>query len=156
MLGSNPYNSPMETYLFQIKSYRYLLSLFEVEKFWGSFYGFYIPFNTFQVVSGRCLLITGYDNQPLCSVVSLKYHSAGTVTWNDPISPGHILLATGQSGFALNYPFYVERLSREIQLPIWNLWLDSALNRTPAFQTRSERSKHSATELHGRSWIFTI
>ena len=38
----------------------------------------------------------------------------------------HINLATGQPVFALNYPLCVEHLTRELQLPIWNLWFDSA------------------------------
>ena len=49
--------------------------------------------------------------------------------------------------FSLNYPLYVERLTRELQLPMWNLRLDSAGNRTWASQTRSERTNHSVTEL---------
>ena len=34
------------------------------------------------------------------------------------IPSGHIILATSQPVFALNYPLYVERLTREFQLPI--------------------------------------
>ena len=56
------------------------------------------------------------------------------------IQPGHIILAMGQPIFALNYPLYVEHLTRELQLPIWNLWCDSTGNRTWASQTRSECS----------------
>ena len=37
------------------------------------------------------------------------------------ILPCQIILATGQPGFALNYPLYVEHLTRELQLPILNL-----------------------------------
>ena len=42
--------------------------------------------------------------------------------------PGHIILATGQPVFALDYRLikYIKRLARELQLPICNLWLDSA------------------------------
>ena len=56
----------------------------------------------------------------LHSAASLKYHTAGTVVY---ISPGHIILATGQPVFELNYPFYnVERLTKE-PLPILNLYV---------------------------------
>ena len=62
------------------------------------------------------------------------------------ISPGHIILATGQPVFLLHYPLYVECLTRELQL-LWNFWLDSTGNQTPTSQTLSERPNHSATEL---------
>ena len=66
--------------------------------------GFNIPFNTFQVISGWCLLVT--DNHFI--VLSIVYD----------IPPGHIIRATGQPVFALNYTLYVEHLTRELQLPI--------------------------------------
>ena len=71
------------------------------------------------------------------------------ITQSYDIPPGNIIPAMGQPVFAFNYPLYmyVERLTRELQLPIWNLRLDSAGNRTRACQKRSEHSNHSATEL---------
>ena len=66
---------------------------------------------------------------------------------SNDIPPGHIIPAAGQPVFALNYPLYVERLTRELQLQIWNLWLDSAGNRTWASQTRREPSNYSSTRL---------
>ena len=51
------------------------------------------------------------------------------------------------------YDMYVDRLTRELQLPIRNHRFDSVGNRTQASQTRSERSNHSATELVNRTNI---
>ena len=65
---------------------------------------------------------------PLYSVVSLKYHTAGTIVWYPTWSH---YSGIGSISFCIElYPLYVEHLKREHQLPIWNLWFDSAGNRT--------------------------
>ena len=90
---------------------------------------------------------------PACNI-GYAFHFIVLSHWNITpqalscdISPGHIILATGQNVFSLNYPLYIERLTREFQLPICNFWLHSAGIEPPTFQIRSERPNHSATEL---------
>ena len=75
----------------------------------------------------------GYDNH----FIVLSY-------WNITPQVQSYDIRNRLTSFALNYSLYVECLTREIQLPIWNLWFDSAGNRTWASQTWS---KHSTTRL---------
>ena len=39
-------------------------------------------------------------------------------------TPAHIIQTNGQSVLSLKYTLYFEHLKRELQLPIWNLWVD--------------------------------
>ena len=85
----------------------------------------------------------GYDNH----LIVMSHYNITPQVQSYDIPPGHIILPTGQPVFALNYPLYVECLTRKLQLPIWNIWLDSAGNRTRVSQTRSERSNNSDNKL---------
>ena len=90
-----------------------------------------IPFNTFWVISGRCLLVQcnrWYDKHFMMLSHSNKilHHRQGRMI----ARPRHIILSTGQPVFALTYPLYVEHLTRELQLNMWNLWFVPAGNRT--------------------------
>ena len=63
-----------------------------------------------------------YSAWPLYSAVSLKYHTAGTVSWYAARShyPGNV-----STIFCAEIPLFVEHLSRELELPILNLWFES-------------------------------
>ena len=84
----------------------------------------------FQHISGHVKTApacnSGYDNH----FIVLSHWNITPQAQSYDIPPGHISLATDQSVFALTYPLYVERLTRELQLSIWNLWFDTAWNRT--------------------------
>ena len=56
----------------------------------------------------------GYDNY----FIVLYNWSITPHAQSYDIRPGHIILATGQPVFALNYPSYVDHLAWEFQLPI--------------------------------------
>ena len=89
-----------------------------------------------QYISGHIRTVSvcnrGYDNH---FIVLYDWNITPQAQWYD-ILTGHIILATGLSVFTLNYPLYVEHLTIEVQLPISNIWLESAGNWTQASQTR--------------------
>ena len=85
-------------------------------------------FNTFQSACNRGYIL--YDNYLM---VLSRWNITDTVVWF-PVR------SHDSTSFCVElYPLdveHVERLTRELQLPIWNLWFDSARNRTWASQTR--------------------
>ena len=73
---------------------------------------FNVPFNTFQVIPGQCLLITVYDNH------FTLYHTAVSHMMSRPVT---LFWQQVNQFFHLN-TLYVEHLTRELQLSIWNHW----------------------------------
>ena len=91
--------------------------------------------------SGLCLLLTE-GIVPTLRAVSLKYHTAITVIW-------YLVTLIWQwvnHLIVLNYPLYVQYCTREFKLPIWNLWFDSAMNRTRDFPDTEWMLYHYATD----------
>ena len=76
----------------------------------------YWVYRPFQHISGHIKTAPacnrGYDNH----FIELSHWNITPQAQSYDIPPGHIILATGQPVFALNYPLYVERLSRELHL----------------------------------------
>ena len=70
--------------------------------------GFNVPFN----ISGHIRTVPacnrGYDNH----FIVLSHWNITPQAQSYDIPPGHIILATGQPVFALNYPLYVERFDK--------------------------------------------
>ena len=70
---------------------------------------FNVAFNTFQFISGKGMITT----------LVLSH-------WNITLQAQSYDIPHGQPVFVLNYPLYVECLTREFQLPFWNLWFKAA------------------------------
>ena len=74
-----------------------------------------VHLNTFQGYIGTIPDCNRWYNNQL---IVLSHWNITPPAQSYGIPPGHVILATGQPVFAFNYPLYVERLTKELQLPI--------------------------------------
>ena len=89
-------------------------------------------FSFFQHISGHIRTVPAYNRGFDNHFIVLHYWN---ITPQGTIScPVTLFWQRVNQFFALKYPLYAELLTRELQLPIWNLWWAS--------QTRSERPNH--------------
>ena len=91
---------------------------------------FNLPFNTFQVISGQWLLVT---EGMITTLYSLKYHIPGIVIWYPP-PPTVTSYYSGNWSpsfcVELHVPFICQAFDKEASTTDWNLWFDSAGNKT--------------------------
>ena len=80
------------------------------------FIGFNVPVSTFAI-SGHIRMLLACNRRHDNHCIVLPHYN---------ITPQAHLY----DFLTLNYSLYIEHLTMELQLPIWNLWLDSADNRT--------------------------
>ena len=88
------------------------------------------PFNTFPVISGRSLLVTGYDNH----LIGMSHWNISLHSQSYDIPPSHNILAKGQPGFfALNYPLYARIWQGSFTVTNLksSVWLSRELNKEP-------------------------
>ena len=101
-------------------------------------------FNTFQVISGQCLLITEGMIEPLSGLLSYLNITSQAVVWYPARSH---YSGNGSTSFYCWITLYVEHLTGELQLPIWNFLFDSAGNRTQDLPDTEWMLYHEATTL---------
>ena len=88
---------------------------------------FNVHSNTFQVISGWCLLVTEDIMITLfCRLTEISNHRHNHII-SRPVA---LFWPLVNQFYSLNYLLYVKHLTRELQLPIRNLRLDSVGNRT--------------------------